>query len=415
MRRTLLSLVFLLGGIACASAQGLTTITTKDAAGVTRTFNVVQDASSQFSATSVICDKDVGAGTTTCANVANGALDINVTNPTLAATQSGTWTVTGAGGTFPIVTWAGGTLGAMANFGSTPGAVLVPSANVHVINAAAAITPADNLAVPTTAVPVINFNMLYDGATMDIARGTSTAGAWMNLKAIADTALGTPTNFGTTPGAVIVGSTNASLFSGTTAIPSGSGTATGALRVELPTNGTGVVGLNAGEAHVGEVGGNTIPITVAMTTSANAIIAGESVGGIQTLANAVRVSGSLGAAGTSGIIQDVIVSFKDVTTATALEVWFFNAALAGATCADNTNFTLADADRVKVVAIVPLTSEQGTTTATTAPTFLYASNAARTFSLASSTSLLACVVNRGASLTPVDASGASLRVSIMRQ
>lgn len=34
----------------------------------------------------------------------------------------------------------------------------------------------------------------------------------------------------------------------------GSGTATAALRVELPTNGTGVVGLNAGSAVVGKVG-----------------------------------------------------------------------------------------------------------------------------------------------------------------
>ncbi len=34
----------------------------------------------------------------------------------------------------------------------------------------------------------------------------------------------------------------------------GSGTSTGALRVELPTNGTGVVGLNAGSAVIGKVG-----------------------------------------------------------------------------------------------------------------------------------------------------------------
>lgn len=33
-----------------------------------------------------------------------------------------------------IPTWAGGTLGAMANFGSTPGAVLVPGVNAHIIS-----------------------------------------------------------------------------------------------------------------------------------------------------------------------------------------------------------------------------------------------------------------------------------------
>lgn len=171
----------------------------------------------------------------------------------------------------------------------------------------------------------------------------------------------------------------------------------------------------AGENHTGEVGSNIIPITNAMTTSNNAITAGKSVGGIQTLANAVRVSGSLGAGGTSGIVQDVIVSFKDVTAATSLDVWFFNAALAGATCADNTNFTLADADRAKVIGIAHLTDENGTTTATTAPTFMQAHNLSFAFGLSSATSLLACVVNRGATFTPADTSGASIFVTVMRQ
>lgn len=39
----------------------------------------------------------------------------------------------------------------------------------------------------------------------------------------------------------------------------GSGTATGALRVELPTNGTGVVGLNAGTNNIGDVDVLTVP------------------------------------------------------------------------------------------------------------------------------------------------------------
>lgn len=45
----------------------------------------------------------------------------------------------------------------------------------------------------------------------------------------------------------------------------GSGTATGALRVELPTNGTGVVGLNAGTAAVGKM----LPPDVDVTTHTN--------------------------------------------------------------------------------------------------------------------------------------------------
>jgi hypothetical protein len=56
----------------------------------------------------------------------------------------------------------------------------------------------------------------------------------------------------------------------------GSGTATGALRVELPTNGTGVVGLNAGSAIVGKVGiDQTTPGTtnlVALTAETTKVI-----------------------------------------------------------------------------------------------------------------------------------------------
>jgi hypothetical protein len=50
------------------------------------------------------------------------------------------WLVTGTGGTFPIVTWAGGTLGAMANYGTSPGAVLVPGVNAFVTNTVATNT-----------------------------------------------------------------------------------------------------------------------------------------------------------------------------------------------------------------------------------------------------------------------------------
>lgn len=170
----------------------------------------------------------------------------------------------------------------------------------------------------------------------------------------------------------------------------------------------------ASEIHVGEVGGNIIVITNAMTTSNNAIAAGESVGGIQTLTGAARVSGAVGAAGTGGLIQSVVVSFKDVVVATSLDVWFFNAALAGATCADNTNFTLANGDRPKVIYIAHLTDINGTTTVGTAPTFAQAGNLAAPFSLSSATSILACVVNRGATFTPADTTGATIQVTVLR-
>lgn len=66
----------------------------------------------------------------------------------------------------------------------------------------------------------------------------------------------------------------------------GSGTATGALRVELPTNGTGKVGLNAGTADVGNVGPAqrtlvTLAIKTVTTggTAVNAMAAGGRTAG----------------------------------------------------------------------------------------------------------------------------------------
>jgi hypothetical protein len=76
-----------------------------------------------------------------------------VTQPvsgTVTANQGGTWTVTGAGGTFPIVTWGGGTLGAMANYGTSPGAVLVPGVNAFVTN-----TNANGQAAMASSSPVV--------------------------------------------------------------------------------------------------------------------------------------------------------------------------------------------------------------------------------------------------------------------
>lgn len=89
---------------------------------------------------------------------------------------------------------------------------------------------------------------------------TIRGGLWANLDSWAGTALGAPSNFGTTPTAVVAGTVNASLFTGTTAVPNGSGNATGAVRVELANNGTGVVGLNAGTSIIGTAGQLPYPV-----------------------------------------------------------------------------------------------------------------------------------------------------------
>lgn len=68
-----------------------------------------------------------------------------------------------------VTTWAGGTLGAMAAYGTSPGAVLVPGANVFVTNTLAAV--GNNVSGVTPAAanssPVVNYNYVYNGATWD--------------------------------------------------------------------------------------------------------------------------------------------------------------------------------------------------------------------------------------------------------
>jgi hypothetical protein len=55
----------------------------------------------------------------------------------------------GGGGSSAITTWAGGTLGAMANYGTSPGAVLVPGVNAFVTNT---VTANATLSAETTKV-----------------------------------------------------------------------------------------------------------------------------------------------------------------------------------------------------------------------------------------------------------------------
>jgi hypothetical protein len=166
----------------------------------------------------------------------------------------------------------------------------------------------------------------------------------------------------------------------------------------------------AGENHVGEVGGNLLPITNDMTTSAATVTTGQSIGGIQTLANAVRVSGALGASGTSGYIQSLTVTFTDAVGSGPLDVYFYNATVTtGTNCQNATAFVLQNGDRDKVLGIAHVTDFTSSNTAVVAQ----ASNLAIPFGLSSSTSLFACVVAR-ASFVIASTANASLKVNVVR-
>ncbi len=146
-----------------------------------------------------------------------------------------------------------------------------------------------------------------------------------------------------------------------------------------------------GENHIGEVGGNLLPITNTMTTTNANTTTGQSIGGLQTLASAVRVSAALGASGTSGYIQDVTVSFTDAVATSQIEIWFFNANPTGSTCNNDAAFVLANADRDKVAGVANITDFKAGNTAV----FAQAHNLAMGYGIASATSLFACVVARG--------------------
>ena len=95
--------------------------------------------------------------------------------------------------------------------------------------------------------------------------------------------------------------------------------------------------LNAGETHVGAIGGNTALIAITPTVTAGAYHANDVVGGIQTLTSALRVSGG------TAILQNVTV--RDLAAQNAvLQIFFFNANPGTGTYTDNAALDLDDTD-----------------------------------------------------------------------
>lgn len=141
------------------------------------------------------------------------------------------------------------------------------------------------------------------------------------------------------------------------AVATGHGTASGVLRVELPTDGTGVVGLNAGTAIIGKVAidqttpgttngvflnGYETVVTSTPTVQNASYVSGNSVGGL----NAVTLASFNGG---SGFIQDVMVASKGGSVP-ILTVYLFGANPTGSTFTDKGTFSIAAADVAKLIA-----------------------------------------------------------------
>lgn len=317
----------------------------------------------------------------------------SIGNTTFAATQSGTWTVQ-PGNTANTTPWL-----------TTP----TQGGNSAKVTANAAN------GISTTAFNGLNVlaaSLCYNGSTLDLC-----------TQIVTGTAAAPSTQVVTVQGSVASAATNSGnpnkiggVFNTTqptvtnTQIVDAQMTARGAQIVAPGAEGFAVQATPvASEIHVGEVGGNLIPISVGLTTSNNSVTTGKSIGGTITLANAVRVSGSLGASGTSGIIQNLSLFFKDaVTTPNSADIYFFNVTPAS-TCTDNTSFALSATDLTRVIGIAHVTDF----TASNTGVIGQANNLAMGFGLSSATSLFACLVTRG-TFAITTTTGAEIIVNVLR-
>lgn len=139
-----------------------------------------------------------------------------------------------------------------------------------------------------------------------------------DLIAWAGTALGTPTNFGTTPTAVIAGSVNSSLFAGTVSVPSGTlGTSPGAVAGTIPTNSTLILGTTVARTNQATTATGTLDVNVVglIGTTAVQAAAGIPKTGISG-ATAATLDSVTTAASTPA--NALAVSVANVTTAPSL-------------------------------------------------------------------------------------------------
>ena len=145
--------------------------------------------------------------------------------------------------------------------------------------------------------------------------------------------------------------------------------------------------LSAGEAHIGEMGGNTTTVTVSPTVTAGAYHANDVVGGKLTLANAARV-----AAG-SGLIYTLTV--QDLAAQNAVfEIYIFNADPTNGTYTDNGALDIHDTDMAMCIGRIDVAAADYKSLADNSMAFPTGMRAIP-FKLASGTSLYAIVRTTG--------------------
>ena len=162
----------------------------------------------------------------------------------------------------------------------------------------------------------------------------------------------------------------------------------GTLRVVLATDQPALTNAQpvtpaATEAHLGEVGGNSTGVKVALTVSTSpAYTAGDSIGGKITIANALR------AAGHNVVLQNVHILDRANQKPTG-SILIFDADPSAATLTDNAAFVYST-DDLKQIARIPVASSDWATINSKATASL--PNLGRVLTAASGTTLYAAFV-----------------------
>ena len=146
-------------------------------------------------------------------------------------------------------------------------------------------------------------------------------------------------------------------------------------------------------------GAPTASLVATPTVSVSpAYSSGDLIGGKLSLANAIRV------AGLGGTITNAILTDKGKQNA-AIDIVLFSTDPTNTTFTDNGVLTIADADLINIIGVIPVTSYASFNDNSVG----YINNVAIPFKLASGTTLYACLVSRG---TPTYTSTSDLQLTL---
>ncbi len=198
---------------------------------------------------------------------------------TVAVTQSTSPWVTS------VTAWGGGTLGAMATYGTTPGAVLVPGVNAFITNT-----------VPVTLTSTtITGTVAVTQSTSPWVVSCTAANCSVNLAQMNAVALGSPSAYGTSPGAVNVQGVNA-FITNTVPVTLTSTTITGTVAGNI----TQIAGTTLGATAVTNFG--TAPAAAAVPGVNASIYAGTT--GITATGTSLNINCTAGCGGASSFLDN---------------------------------------------------------------------------------------------------------------